>query len=46
MRSSYPLDWSEQELLFSELTPHLRRAALFKVNTGMRENRLQAAMSQ
>lgn len=36
-RKPYPIDWSEQELLFSELTPHLRQAALFKVNTGMRE---------
>lgn len=36
-RKPYPLDWSEQQLLFSELTPHLRHAALFKVNTGMRE---------
>ena len=36
-RKPYPIDWSEQELLFGELTPHLRRAALFKVNTGMRE---------
>jgi integrase len=36
-RKPYPIDWSEQELLFSELTSHLRRAALFKVNTGMRE---------
>ena len=23
-RKPYPIDWSEQELLFSELTPHLR----------------------
>jgi hypothetical protein len=36
-RKPYPIDWSEQQLLFSELTQHLRRAALFKVNTGMRE---------
>lgn len=36
-RKPYPIDWSEQQLLFSELTPHLRRAALFKVNTGTRE---------
>ena len=36
-RKPYPLDWSEQQLLFSELNPHLRRAALFKVNTEMRE---------
>jgi integrase len=36
-RKPYPIDWSEQELLFGELTPHLQRAALFKVNTGMRQ---------
>lgn len=36
-RKPYPLDWSEQQLLFSELNPQVRRAALFKVNTGMRE---------
>jgi integrase len=36
-RKPYPIDWSEQELLFRELTPHLQRAALFKVNTGMRQ---------
>ena len=36
-RKPYPIDWCEQELLFSELAPHLRQAALCKVNTGMRE---------
>ena len=36
-RKRYPIDWSEQKLLFSDLTPHLRQAAFFKVNTGMRE---------
>jgi integrase len=36
-RKPYPLDWSEQKLLFSELALHLKRPALFKVNTGMRE---------
>jgi hypothetical protein len=36
-RKPYPLDWSEQNLLFGELTAHLKEPALFKVNTGMRE---------
>lgn len=36
-RPAYPLDWKEQDLLFSELTDHLRTMALFKVNTGCRE---------
>ncbi len=36
-RKPYPIDWSEQQLLFRELVPHLRQAALCKVNTGMRE---------
>ncbi|MCX5592477.1 tyrosine-type recombinase/integrase [Alcaligenes endophyticus] len=36
-RTPYPLDWKEQEILFSELAPHLRAMALFKVNTGCRE---------
>jgi integrase len=36
-RSPYPLSWDEQRLLFQELPPHLARMALFKVNTGCRE---------
>jgi integrase len=36
-RQAYPLSWSEQELLFSKLPAHLQRMALFKVNTGCRE---------
>ena len=36
-RRPYPLSWEEQCLLFSELSPHLARMALFKVNTGTRE---------
>lgn len=36
-RKPYPLDWAEQKLLFSELTPHLERPSLFKVNSCMRE---------
>jgi integrase len=33
----YPLSWDEQSKLFQELPAHLARMALFKVNTGCRE---------
>jgi integrase len=36
-RTPYPLSPREQALLLSELAPHLARMALFKVNTGLRE---------
>lgn len=36
-RRPYPLSWEEQEALFSELPAYLRDMALFKVNTGCRE---------
>jgi integrase len=36
-RSPYPLEREEQALLFQELPDHLARMALFKVNTGLRE---------
>jgi integrase len=36
-RAPYPLSIAEQELLFSELSGHLRTMALFKVNTGLRQ---------
>ena len=36
-REGYPLSWEEQEFLFRELPPHLQRMALFKVNTGTRD---------
>jgi integrase len=36
-REPYPLSWDEQARLFRELPPHLERMALFKVNTGTRE---------
>lgn len=36
-RSAYPLDWKEQDLLFDQLTHHLKVMAIFKVNTGCRE---------
>lgn len=36
-RRPYPLSWDEQTKLFKELPPYLERMALFKVNTGLRE---------
>lgn len=36
-RKPYPLSWEEQKLLFAELPDHLQRMALYKVNTGCRE---------
>ena len=36
-RTPYPLSLSEERLLFSELDGHLASMALFKVNTGLRE---------
>ena len=36
-RKPYPLSWEEQTQLFKELPDHLVRMALFKVNTGCRE---------
>jgi integrase len=36
-RKPYPLSWEEQTRLFRELPDHLARMALFKVNTGCRE---------
>jgi integrase len=36
-RQPYPLSWEEQARLFQELPGHLARVALFKVNTGCRE---------
>jgi integrase len=36
-RSPYPLTREEQALLFRELPDHVARMALFKVNTGLRE---------
>ena len=36
-RPPYPLSWDEQARLFKELPDHLARMALFKVNTGCRE---------
>lgn len=36
-RSPYPLSWDEQSLLFDQLPEHLKQMAVFKVNTGCRE---------
>jgi integrase len=36
-RKPYPLSWEEQDLLFAQLPVHLHQMALFKVNTGTRE---------
>ncbi|MBV2181729.1 MAG: tyrosine-type recombinase/integrase [Castellaniella sp.] len=36
-RQPYPLSWEEQKAFFLELPAHLRTMALYKVNTGCRE---------
>jgi len=36
-RQPYPLSWDEQSLLFQRLPSHLAQMALFKANTGCRE---------
>jgi integrase len=36
-RDPYPLSWDEQIQLFNQLPEHLRQMAIFKVNTGCRE---------
>lgn len=36
-RKPYPISWDEQSALFAELPDHLQRMALYKVNTGCRE---------
>jgi integrase len=36
-RKPYPLSWEEQSILFAELPAHLQTMAMFKVNTGCRE---------
>ena len=39
-RKPYPLNWEEQERLFKELPSHLRKMALFAVNTGCRDKEI------
>lgn len=36
-RKAYPISWSEQNALFSRLPAYIQDAALFKVNTGTRQ---------
>ncbi len=36
-REAYPLTWEQQRIFFTELPGYLQRMALFKVNTGCRE---------
>jgi integrase len=36
-RDPYPLSWNEQTMLFNILPKHLQQMAIFKVNTGCRE---------
>ncbi len=40
LRKAYPLDWDEQDRLFAELPSHLKRMALFAVNTGCRDQEI------
>jgi integrase len=40
VRKPYPLSWEEQEKLFEELPLHLKRMALFAVNTGCRDQEI------
>ncbi|KTD23952.1 tyrosine-type recombinase/integrase [Legionella maceachernii] len=37
LRKPYPLNWDEQHRLFNELPSHLKKMALFAVNTGCRD---------
>ena len=39
-RSTYPLNWEEQDQLFKELPPHLEKMALFAINTGCRAHEI------
>jgi len=39
-RQPYPISWEEQETLFSALPAHLKRMALFAVNTGCRDSEI------
>lgn len=41
-RKPQPLSWEQQARLFAELPPHLEKMALFKVNTGCREQEVCA----
>ncbi len=39
-RKPFPLNWDEQRRLFTELPDHLRKMALFAVNTGCRDREI------
>jgi integrase len=39
-RKPYPIDWEEQERLFTAFPPHLKDMALFAVNTGCRDGEI------
>lgn len=39
-RKPFPINWEEQKRLFTELPLHLRRMALFAVNTGCRDKEI------
>lgn len=39
-RKPFPLNWDEQRRLFAELPVHLRRMAIFGVNTGCRDREI------
>src|SRR5208283_886231 len=39
-RAPFPLSWEQQDQLFAELPPHLKRMALFAVNTGCRDREI------
>jgi integrase len=39
-RVTYPINWAEQDLMFSELQGHLEKMALLAVNTGLRDQEL------
>ncbi|MEM7706205.1 MAG: site-specific integrase [Pseudomonadota bacterium] len=39
-RQPYPLNWDEQQQLFSQLPSHLAEMALFAVNTGCRDSEI------
>lgn len=39
-RKPFPVNWEEQKRLFAELPLHLRRMALFAVNTGCRDKEI------
>ena len=40
LRKPYPLNWDEQDHLFSFLSSHLKEMALFAVNTGCRDQEI------